>query len=341
MRVFPHTVAIIRRVDANSDDYTNADVCDLHLQFTIFSLRFINTDGGSKDATDSEARRILMVHRSFMLLPASPPSFRATPWSKPEEDRRPVRIRPPSPRAPQPRPAGRSLSCEPPPKPIIQRRTQSLPSPSERRRLSRRIGVRFVDSLGMDLENVKVFKRGEDPFVPEHVLFRLLMNAELAASKGLEISLPYLKPVFSDQPGDCSNFLERLCRQKVCLERVLCYEPGIIGIVQVLNLAFEKEVGVRYSFTNWKSCTETKAYWVANKQMEGLAGGYSCDSFRFHLPVPPFILHPGAVLEFAICYKVLDVQFWDNNGGQNYKLVCQSYNLPVPKEIEDSMIHFT
>ncbi|XP_017571392.1 protein phosphatase 1, regulatory subunit 3Da isoform X2 [Pygocentrus nattereri] len=272
---------------------------------------------------------------------ASPPSFRATPWSKPEEDRRPVRIRPPSPRAPQPRPAGRSLSCEPPPKPIIQRRTQSLPSPSERRRLSRRIGVRFVDSLGMDLENVKVFKRGEDPFVPEHVLFRLLMNAELAASKGLEISLPYLKPVFSDQPGDCSNFLERLCRQKVCLERVLCYEPGIIGIVQVLNLAFEKEVGVRYSFTSWKSCTETKAYWVANKQMEGLAGGYSCDSFRFHLPVPPFILHPGAVLEFAICYKVLDVQFWDNNGGQNYKLVCQSYNLPVPKEIEDSMIHFT
>ncbi|XP_026873724.1 protein phosphatase 1, regulatory subunit 3Da [Electrophorus electricus] len=269
-----------------------------------------------------------------------PPNLRDTLRSEPEGERNPVRIRPPTPRAPQPRPAGRSLSCEPPPKPIIQRRAQSLPSTSERKKLNRRIGVRFVDSLGMDLETVKVFRSGEDPFVPEHVLFRLLMNAELAASKSLEISLPYLKPVFPVQPGDCSNFLQRLCRQQVCLERVLCYEPGIIGIVLVLNLAFEKEVTVRYSFTNWKSCTETKAHWIANKYMEGISSGYSCDSFRFHLPVPPFILHPGAVLEFAICYKVQGSQFWDNNEGQNYKLVCQSYNLPVPRECEDSMIHF-
>ncbi|XP_007234713.1 protein phosphatase 1, regulatory subunit 3Da isoform X2 [Astyanax mexicanus] len=290
--------------------------------------------------TDDDEDELFFVGVSNVSKQTSPLTFRAQPWSKPEEERKPVRIRPPSPSAPQPRSTGRSLSCEPPPKPIIHRRAQSLPSPSEQRRFTRRTGVRFVDSLGMDLENVKVFKSGEDPFVPEHVLFRLLMNAELAASKGLEISLPYLKPVFSEQPGDSANFLERLFRQKVCLERVLCYEPGIIGIVQVLNLAFEKEVYVRYSFTNWKSCSETKANWVGNKYMEGLSDGCSCDSFRFHLPVPPFLLHPGAVLEFAVRYKVLDAQFWDNNDGQNYKLVCQSYNLPVPKEIEDSMIHF-
>lgn len=271
---------------------------------------------------------------------ASPMKLRDKAWTNPKEERKHVKISPPSPMLPQVRPTSRSLSCEPPPKPIIQRRAHSLPSPSERRRLSRRIGVRFVDSLGMDLENVKVFRSGEDPFVPEHVLFRLLMNAELAANKSLEISLPYLKPVFSEQPGDCSNFLERLLKQQVCLERVLCYEPGIIGIVQVVNLAFEKEVTIRYSFTNWKSCAETKAYWVANKCLEDLSNGYSCDSFRFHLPVPPFILHPGAVLEFAICYKVQGTQFWDNNEGQNYKLVCQSYKIPVPKECEDSMIHF-
>lgn len=270
----------------------------------------------------------------------SPLNFIDRDWVKHEESRRSVKIRPPSPKLTQARETGRSFSCEPPTKPIIQRRSQSLPSPSERRKLSRRIGVRFVDSLGMDLENVKVFKCGEDPFVPEHVLFRILMNSEFAGNKNLEISLPYLKPVFPEQPGDCSNFLERLSCQKVCLERVLCYEPGIIGMVQVLNLAFEKDVNVRYSFTNWKSCFETKAYWVANKYLDGLPSECSSDCFRFHLPVPPFILHPGAVLEFAICYKVLDTQFWDNNEGQNYKLVCQSYKIPVPKECEDSMIHF-
>ncbi|KAL1249718.1 hypothetical protein QQF64_020723 [Cirrhinus molitorella] len=232
---------------------------------------------------------------------SSKPILHGMSRSKPDSEKRPVKIRPPSPKTAPRQTAGRSLSCEPPTKSIIQRRTQSLPSPSERRRLSHRASVRFVDSLGLDLENVKVFKSGEDPFVPEHVLFRLLMNAELASSKRMEISLPYLKPTFSVQPGECSDFTERLYCQQVCLERVLCYEPGIIGIVQVVNLAFEKEVSVRYSFTNWKSCSETKAYWVSSKS---ITNGPCCDTFRFHLPVPPFILHPGAVLEFAICYKV-------------------------------------
>ncbi|XP_060792860.1 protein phosphatase 1, regulatory subunit 3Da [Neoarius graeffei] len=293
-----------------------------------------NTSSGESDD------ELYFVGVSDISKQASSLNLRDKAWPNTKAERKPVKIRPPSPTTSQLRPLGHSFSCEPPPTPIIQRRSQSLPSPSERRRLSRRIGVRFVDSLGMDLENVKVFKSGEDPFVPEHVLFRLLMNAELAANKGLEISLPYLKPVFPEQPGDCSNFLDRLYNQQVCLERVLCYEPGIIGIVQVVNLAFEKEVTIRYSFTNWKSCAESKAYWVANKYLEGHSSGCNCDGFRFHLPVPPFILHPGAVLEFAICYKVQGNQFWDNNEGQNYKLVCQSYNIPVPKECEHSMIHF-
>ncbi|KAK2885820.1 hypothetical protein Q8A67_016657 [Cirrhinus molitorella] len=132
---------------------------------------------------------------------SSKPILHGMSRSKPDSEKRPVKIRPPSPKTAPRQTAGRSLSCEPPTKSIIQRRTQSLPSPSERRRLSHRASVRFVDSLGLDLENVKVFKSGEDPFVPEHVLFRLLMNAELASSKRMEISLPYLKPTFSVQPG--------------------------------------------------------------------------------------------------------------------------------------------
>ncbi|KAM9445209.1 protein phosphatase 1, regulatory subunit 3Da [Clarias gariepinus] len=303
-------------------------------------MAFSTTNSQENTSSGESDDELFFVGVSDISKQTSPLRYRDKLWSRPTGERKPVKIGPPSPVLPQTRPTGRSFSCEPPPKPIIHRRAQSLPSPSERRRLSQRTGVRFVDSLGMDLENVKVFRSGEDPFVPEHVLFRLLMNAELSANKNLEISLPYLKPVFPEQPGDCSNFVQRLCTQQVCMERVLCYEPGIIGIVQVVNLDFEKEVIIRYSFTNWKSCAETKAYWIASKYLEGFSTGCSFDSFRFHLPVPPFILHPGAVLEFAICYKVKGTQFWDNNEGQNYKLVCQSYKIPVPKECEDSMIHF-
>ncbi|KAM9342588.1 protein phosphatase 1, regulatory subunit 3Da [Pholidichthys leucotaenia] len=260
----------------------------------------------------------------------------------PNAERKPVPIRPPSPRVPVPKKQelNRSLSCEPPPKPIIRQRSHSLPSAAQKKQC-RNVGVRFVDSLGLDLEDVRLFKPGDDPSVPHHVAFRLLMGAEMADGRHLEISLPYLKPVFDQQPGDQPGFLYRLHQQKVCLERVLCFELGIIGVTQVINLDFEKDVTARYSFTEWKSCTDAKASWVSTvtKTWEGEMGQISCDTFRFHLPVPPF-LQPGAVLEFAIRYKVCGAEYWDNNDGNNYKLVCQSYTLNVPKECEDSMVHF-
>ncbi|XP_064160167.1 protein phosphatase 1, regulatory subunit 3Db isoform X2 [Anguilla rostrata] len=187
---------------------------------------------------------------------------------KPEAERKPVKIRPPSPRTPPPREAvfGRSLSVEPTPKPIIRRRAQSLPSTREQRR--------------------------------------------------------------------------RSTRMQVCLERVLCSELGITGTAQVLNLAFEKEVMVHYSFTNWRSKGDSKASWVSSVVRNRMAGEPDSDIFRFRLPVPPFILQPGALLEFAICFQVGGSEFWDNNNGQNYKLTCHSYKLTVPRECEDSMVHF-
>ena len=255
-------------------------------------------------------------------------------------ERKLIPIRPPAPRVPPPKKQqepNRGLSCEPVPRPIIQRRSKSLPSPQERKKHYRNVRVRFADSLGLDLEDVRLFRTGEDPFIPQHVAFRLLMGAELTDGTYLEISLPYLKPVFSRQPGDQPEFLHRLHRQKVCLERVLCFELGVIGLAQVLNVHHEKEVGVRYSFTDWKSHTETKASWV--QSATGPGGGLSVDTFRFHLPVPPF-LGAGAVLEFAVRYTVCGVEHWDNNDGQNYKLVCHNYKLSVPKECEDSLVHF-
>uniref|UniRef100_A0A1A7YM82 Protein phosphatase 1, regulatory (Inhibitor) subunit 3D a n=1 Tax=Iconisemion striatum TaxID=60296 RepID=A0A1A7YM82_9TELE len=259
--------------------------------------------------------------------------------------RKPVPIRPPSPRASQPKvqKSHSFLTCEPTPKPIIRQRSRSLPSASEKKKKRcRNVGVRFVDSLGLDLEDVRLFKSEEDPFVPYHVTFRLLMGAEMTDGRHLEISLPYLKPDFAKQPGDQPRFLHRLHEQKVCLERILCFELGIIGITQVVNLGFQKDVTVRYSFTEWKSSAETKASWVSSiaKTWEGGGGEFSCDTFRFHLPVPP-ILQPGSSLEFAIQYKVCGAEYWDNNDGKNYKLICQNYKLTVPKECEDCMLHFT
>ncbi|KAK1799597.1 hypothetical protein P4O66_000372 [Electrophorus voltai] len=254
--------------------------------------------------------------------------------------RSPVAIRPPSPRTapPRERTARRSFSCEPEPRPIMRRRARSLPSSAERQaRGSPR--VRFVDSLGLELECVKLFEAGEDPAVPAHVMSRLLASSELATGKSLELTLPYFQPSFPGNMASAPGFLRRLCRQRVCLETIHCSELGIAGTVQVLNLAFEKQVTVHYSFTDWKSATDSKASWVSTVHRDGAEP--DSDVFRFRLPVPPFILQPNVTLQFAICFQVLGEEFWDNNDGHNYKLACHTYKLIVPKECKASMVHFT
>ncbi|XP_076612253.1 protein phosphatase 1, regulatory subunit 3Db [Chaetodon auriga] len=260
---------------------------------------------------------------------------------KPQPPKAPVRIRPPGPRAPPVKELylKHSLPSDPPTKAIMRRRAQSLPS-TERKKELRSLQVRFVDSLGLELEEVKVFKVQEHPLIPQHVLFRLLMSSELAFGKSLELSMPYFKPCFPENVGAQPDFLKRLCTQSVCLEQVLCSEQGITGTIQVLNLAYEKEVIVRYSFTNWRTLTQTTASWVSSG-CRAKSEALGTDVFRFRLPVPPFILQPGAILEFAICYHVKGSNYWDNNNGHNYKLSCHSYKVTVPRECEDSMLHFT
>uniref|UniRef100_A0A3Q3JJS6 CBM21 domain-containing protein n=1 Tax=Monopterus albus TaxID=43700 RepID=A0A3Q3JJS6_MONAL len=251
-----------------------------------------------------------------------PPSPSTLPSLSPHS---PVQIRPPGPRLPPLKEPvlKHSLSSDPPAKAIMRRRTQSLPSSRERMKALRSPQVRFVDSLGLALEQVKVFKVQDHPLIPQHVMFRLLMSSELAFGKTLELSLPYFKPCFPENMGAQPDFLRRLCTQCVCLEQVLCSEHGITGTVQVLNIAYEKEVTVHYSFTNWKTYTDAKASWVSRGH-QGECNAPNTDVFRFYLPVPPFILQPGSVLEFAICYHVKGSDYWDNNNRKNYKLsdVC-------------------
>lgn len=261
---------------------------------------------------------------------------------KPQPPKAPVRIRPPAPRTPsvnQPE-SQPSQSINPPTKTIMRRRAQSLSSSAERKRECRSVQVRFVDALGLELEEVKFFQVKEHPLIPQHVMFRLLMSSEMAFRKSLELSLPYFKPCFPENMRAHPDFLGRLCTQSVSLEQVVCSDQGITGTIQVLNLAYEKEVTVHYSFTNWRTHTNTKASWVSSGARWD-RDAPETDMFRFYLPVPPFILQPGAMLEFAICYRVKGSDYWDNNNGQNYKLSCHSYKVTVPRECEESMLHFT
>ncbi|KAM6164797.1 protein phosphatase 1 regulatory subunit 3D [Rhynchocyon petersi] len=248
---------------------------------------------------------------------------------------------PPSPPAPS--------GCDPRLRPIMVRRARSLPSSPERLLrgagapgaacrpgCSRQLRVRFADALGLELAQVKVFNAGDDPAVPLHVLSRLAINADLCcSSQDLEFTLQCLVPDFPP-PADAPDFLERLRQQLVCLERVTCSDLGISGTVRVRNVAFEKQVVVRYTFSNWRSVHEVTARWRGPADGDGTE-----DVFAFSLPVPPFLLELGSRVHFALRYNVAGSEHWDNNHGRDYSLTCRSHELHMPRgECEESWIHF-
>ncbi|XP_036275935.1 protein phosphatase 1 regulatory subunit 3D [Pipistrellus kuhlii] len=266
----------------------------------------------------------------------------ATPEQRP--------CRPPwsSGRAPPPPPAQAGSGCDPSLRPIITRRAHSLPSSPERRQKAagapgaacrpdcRQHRVRFADALGLELTQVKVFNAGDDPSVPLHVLSRLDINSDLCCSRqDLEFTLQCLVPDFPP-PIEGADFGERLRRQLVCLERVTCSDLGVSGSVRVRNVAFEKQVAVRYTFSDWRSALEAAARWRGPAGSEGTE-----DVFTFGFPVPPFLLARGSRVHFAVRYRVAGAEHWDNNDGRDYSLTCRNHELHMPRgECEESWIHF-
>ncbi|XP_075701651.1 protein phosphatase 1 regulatory subunit 3D [Rhinoderma darwinii] len=233
-----------------------------------------------------------------------------------------------------------SKSCDPELRPIMRRRTKSLPSSLERRSAAKCRPqchkVRFADSLGLELAEVKVFNIGDNPSIPLHVLSRLSINSDLCCSQDLEVSIQYLEPDFK-QPAECGDFLERLHRYRVCLEQVTSSEElGISGTIRVLDLAFEKTVSVRYSFTDWKTHCDARAIW----QKRDDADVPDTDVFAFVIPLPPFLQQICSVVQFAIKYQVAGEDYWDNNYGKNYTFISKSHQLKMPKDCEQSWIHF-
>lgn len=273
---------------------------------------------------------------SFALPPASPPPASpeaAAAGGEKSPPPRPSRSPSPPPVSPPPPCRGREPTLPSvPPSPTLRRRAKSLPTPGERRLRpalqqspSRRKTVRFADSLGLELTAVRHFCQADVPRVPPPPqplgasplparAAELLKTRKPPALGELEPVLfgppaPLLEPLFPPQPGASAGFAERVRQHRVRLEWVRPEAAGLRGAVRVLNVAYEKAVSVRYTLNRWASCSEVPAAYQPPPHGP-------TDRFAFHLPVGA----GAALLEFAVRYRVAGTEYWDNNGGQNYKL---------------------
>ena len=118
--------------------------------------------------------------------------------------------------------------------------------------------------------------------------------------------LTFNSPLFSE--GD---FELRVLHNKVCLEFVQVDAEEIHGYIRILNAAYEKDVTVYYTESEWKMVHTTKAKWV-----ESVSGG-RMDRFAFTIP--------GRVSEGDIMFSLTFNGISDNNKGNNYTVTYEHY----------------
>jgi hypothetical protein len=93
------------------------------------------------------------------------------------------------------------------------------------------------------------------------------------------------------------------------------------GEILVNNLAFAKDVGVRFSTDGGGSWHDSSGFFAGSQTSSGIFVGAGVEVWRFKTPV--FNLNAASpTFHFAVFYRNLatgDV-FWDNNFGQAYKV---------------------
>ncbi|CAO3593604.1 unnamed protein product [Absidia cylindrospora] len=167
--------------------------------------------------------------------------------------------------------------------------------------------VRFCSDE--DLEQVRLFIKTQTPLA--------VHSDPPMVTKETRLDIKY-----PNWPSKWSMY-KSLAQAMIRMENVQLVENDqgnkvLMGRCRVANLAFEKQVVVRYSLDHWKSYSEIKASF-----RESLASSSprSWDRFTFDIDLPvtnttrtPFTCW------IALCYHVNQQEFWDNNEGKNYQV---------------------
>lgn len=89
---------------------------------------------------------------------------------------------------------------------------------------------------------------------------------------------------------------------------------GFSGQIAVKNLAYAKDIKVRYSFDNWATIKETSAKYGYTEK-----NGVEIWSFQESIPTN------AKNVKFAISYTVNGKTYWDNNFKEDYSLSLSDY----------------
>lgn len=148
------------------------------------------------------------------------------------------------------------------------------------------------------------------PPTPPRTLPQRTGSPPTASRKNSPNKLSTHKHTFTfTQPSLEPDFFERVERDNVVLESIREEPRSLHGIVRVFNLAYSKEVAIRWTHDCWRTSHDTNAVFCSN---DG-----NTDRFAFELPIN------GDDVSFAIRYRVENGEYWDNNRGANYTVTSR------------------
>lgn len=193
----------------------------------------------------------------------------------------------------------------PPPSP-----KQSMERPKKR--------VMFADDCGLELTTVKVMTEPSD--VPPRLspsVFRALLGD--AFDEEVKPSASWIVD-FTQPASEYVKFRETLERQNVALENVLVRNDQckMVGTIKVKNIDFEKNVIVRFTDNNWQSYFDRPAVFQRTAATSNVY-----DTFCFDIDIPCDDATHNRI-DFCVCFRTTNGEYWDSNGGSNYSLVSPS-----------------
>ena len=177
--------------------------------------------------------------------------------------------------------------------------------------------VCFADLVGLKLEFVKIITpcNSEDNLCELYGAIgarknRFDVNGNIPRVERTKCLLPCFVA-----PSRIDGFMRRLYSQNVCLENIACEKFVVSGLIRVTNLSYRKEVTVRFTLDGWENYRD-----IWTDYMSSCSDGKT-DKFTFRITVP-LDFEVNRHMQFAICYRVLNQEFWDNNDGKNYHVQC-------------------
>lgn len=183
--------------------------------------------------------------------------------------------------------------------------------------------VVFADDRGMALTQIRVMT--EPSNAPPVWSVRFLAQVTQGMSAEPTVVHEPWEITFSQPAAEYLEFRKRLDTQKVSLENVIVkdVEQAIVGTIKVCNIAFDKQVFIRYTVDSWKSYKDQDCTFVGNtsSSVSGTTtsvGAFSLyDTFSFRIEMAP----NSRNIDFCVCFQCGGTEFWDNNGTRNYSVV--------------------